>query len=231
MKRYKCIIIEDDIVEQKILELNLKYLPHVELVQVFTKPSEALPLIHSGVIDLMFVDVELPEISGLDFIKALKNPPQVILTTAHTNFAVDAFEIGVVDYLVKPYQLDRLMKAVSRAIEIIMTSSFSTEKAYLFLRAGRELLKFYLVDIIYVEAYGSFTKVHTINKVVVISESISALQEKMSQEFFLRVHKSYLVSKTRITGISAKFIIMDKLKIPLGSYYRESVEIALGSSI
>jgi DNA-binding LytR/AlgR family response regulator len=231
MKRYKCIIIEDDIVEQKILELNLKHLPLIELVEIFSKPSDALPLIHSGTIDIMFVDVELPEINGLDLIKALKNPPQVILTTAHTGFAVDAFEIGVIDYLVKPYQLGRLLKAVSRAIEIVTNTSFTNESSHLFLRAGRELLKFYLVDILFIEAYGAFTKVHTLNKVVVISESISALQEKMSQDFFLRVHKSYLVSKTRITGISAKFILVDKLKIPLGSYYRESVEKALGSSI
>jgi DNA-binding LytR/AlgR family response regulator len=231
MKRYKCIIIEDDIVEQKILELNLKHLVHLELVQIFSKPSDALPLIHSGSIDLMFVDVELPEISGLDLIKALKNPPQAILTTAHPSFAVDAFDIGVVDYLVKPYQFDRLVKAISRAIELVNSNPFKSESSYLFLRAGRELLKFYLVDIIYIEAYGSFTKIHTLNKVVVISESISALQEKMSQDLFIRVHKSYLVSKTRITGISAKFILMDKLKIPLGSFYRENVENALGSTI
>lgn len=223
MKRFRCIIIEDDIVEQKILELNLKHLPHLELVQVFSNPTDALPLIQSGTIDLMFVDVELPEINGLELVKSLKHPPQVILTTAHTNFAVDAFEIGVIDYLVKPYKLERLLKAVGRAVEVITDNPFMNE-SHFFLRAGRELIKFFVVDIIYVEAYGSFTKVYTHGKVFVISESISTLQEKMSQDFFLRVHKSYLVSKVRITGISAKFILMDKVKIPLGSFYRESVE-------
>jgi DNA-binding LytR/AlgR family response regulator len=230
MKRYKCIMIEDDIVEQKVLELNLSHLPNVELVQTFSKPSEALPMIHSRTIDLMFVDVELPEMTGLELIKSLENPLPAILTTVHVDFAINAFEIGVIDYLVKPYTVERLQKAVSRAIEVVLTNQ-SKNKSYFFLKAGRELIKFYVGDIIYIEAYGSFTKVHTLQKVFTMSEPISVLQEKMTEGAFLRVHKSYLVSKIYITGISARFILLDNLKIPLGSYYRESVEEAIGSTV
>ncbi|CAH0995298.1 Transcriptional regulatory protein YpdB [Emticicia aquatica] len=223
MKSFKCIIIEDDIIEQMFIEQNLKHLPHIELIQIFSKPLDALPLIQSGTIDFMFVDIELPNINGIEFIKSLKNPPKVIFTTSHVGFAVEAFDIGVIDFLVKPYPLGRFLKAVGRAIDSGNPNE-SNEELNIYLKAGRELIKFSINDIVYIEAYGSFTKVHTDEKIVVISESISNLQDKIAEQNMLRVHKSYLVSKSRITAIAAKYILIDKIKIPLGNYYRENVE-------
>jgi DNA-binding LytR/AlgR family response regulator len=229
MKTFRCIIVEDDIVEQKILQTHLKQFPQIEIVKICSNPTDAIPLLKSGVIDLMFLDVELPELSGFELIKTLEILPKIILTTAHQHFALEAFEVGIADYLVKPYTFERLLKAVNRALEVGIPAKDGDENAIIFLKSGRELLKFKVKDILHIEAYGSFTKVHTAEKIFVISEAISTLQERMPCDTFLRVHKSYLVAKDRIMGISAKNILLKDRKIPLGISYRESVEKILGS--
>lgn len=224
MKIYKSIIIEDDIVEQKILQSHLKKLNHLEIVGVFANPLETISTLQTGEIDILISDIELPEITGIELIKALTNPPKIIILTSYPNYAVEAFEHGVTDYLLKPYTFERLLKAVNRAIEKNDPSiKNKAEEKTIFLKSGRESLKFQINNILYIEALGSFTKVYTEDKVSIISESISILQEKLTNDF-IRVHKSYLVSKKRIAGISAKNIIVNDKKIPLGVSYREVVE-------
>lgn len=224
MKIYKSIIIEDDIVEQKILQSHLKKLNHLEIVGIFANPLETIPTLQTGEIDILISDIELPEITGIELIKALTNPPKIIILTSYPNYAVEAFEYGVTDYLLKPYTFERLLKAVNRAIEKNDPSfKNKVEEKTIFLKSGRESLKFQIDNILYIEALGSFTKVYTEDKVSIISESISILQEKLTNDF-IRVHKSYLVSKKRIAGISAKNIILNDKKIPLGVSYREVVE-------
>jgi DNA-binding LytR/AlgR family response regulator len=231
MKTIRCIIVEDEVVEQKILQTHLKKFPQIEVIKIFSNPLEAIPLLKSGVVDLMFLDVELPELNGFELINILESPPKIILVTAHSDFALAAYEAGISDYLVKPYNFERLLKAINRVIVLEIPSIANHEEAFIFLKSGRELLKFKVKDIGHVEAYGSFTKVHTSEKFFVISEAISTLQERMPNNTFLRVHKSYLVAKDKIVGISAKNIILKNQKIPLGISYRESVEKNLGSKI
>ncbi|MCU0324824.1 MAG: LytTR family DNA-binding domain-containing protein [Spirosomaceae bacterium] len=225
MKIYKCVIIEDDIAEQKILQTHLKKLNHLEIVNTFVNPVDALGLLQTQQIDILFSDIELPEINGIELIKSLANPPKVIFFTSHSNYAVEAFEYGVTDYLVKPYSFERLIKAVSRALDKsdLESVKIREENEVIFLKSGRDMLKFNLNQILYIEALGSFTKVYTQDKVSVISEAISILQDKLNNEF-IRVHKSYLVSKKKVTGISAKNVLVEDKKIPLGVSYRESVE-------
>jgi DNA-binding LytR/AlgR family response regulator len=232
-KSYKCVIIDDERVDRKILESHLKRIPNLELVNSFINPAEALPTLQEGNIDLLFLDIRMPEISGIDFLKTLEIPPQTILISAHTEYSMDAFEVGVADYLLKPFGFDRFLKAVSRAIEIIQLRSSRDNKsaiqdAFIFLKSGRELLKFNLHDILYVEALASFSKIYiSSEKYVLISESISELQNKFHSNEFIRVHKSYLVSKNKVTGISTKQIILEDIKIPMGLSYREEVEKVL----
>jgi DNA-binding LytR/AlgR family response regulator len=231
MKTIRCIIVEDEPVEQKILQTHLKQLPQIEIIKIFSNPVEAITLLQSGVVDLMFLDVELPELSGFELIKAIKLPPKTILITAHTDLALEAYEVGISDYLVKPYNFERLLKAINRVMNIGVAPQIISEESIIFLKSGRDLLKFKVNDIRHIEAYGSFTKVHTSEKIFVISEAISMLQERMPTNTFLRVHKSYLVAKNRIMGISAKNIILKDKKIPLGISYREGVQKILGSNI
>ena len=231
---YKCIIIEDDKVDRKILESHLKRIPNLELVGSFANPKEALIKFHENTIDILFLDVEMPEMTGIEFLKTLKTIPQTILISAHAQYSLEAFEVGVTDYLQKPFGFDRFLKAVSRALEMVQLRSKTNEKndsvnqEFVFLKSGRELLKFNLYDIIYVEALASFTKVYTsVEKYTLISESISELQNKFPENYFIRTHKSYLVAKNRVTGISPKQIILENIKIPLGLSYRKGVEETL----
>jgi DNA-binding LytR/AlgR family response regulator len=232
-KNYKCIVIDDEKVDRKILESHIKRIPNLELVDSFTNPTEALPILQENDIDLLFLDIRMPEISGIDFLKTLKSLPQTILISAHTEYSMDAFEVGVTDYLLKPFGFDRFLKAVSRAIDLIQLRSRRDNKSaiheeFIFLKSGRDLLKFNLQDILYVEALASFSKIYTSSeKYTLISESISELQNKFQSNEFIRIHKSYLVAKNKVTGISTKQIILDEIKIPMGLSYREEVERVL----
>jgi DNA-binding LytR/AlgR family response regulator len=230
---YKCIIIDDEKVDRKILESHLKRIPNLELINSFDSPIDALMVLNEAVVDILFLDVEMPEMTGIEFLKTLKVIPQTILISAHAEYSLSAFDVGVTDYLQKPFGFDRFLKAVSRAIEMIqLRTKYDNKSAindeFVFLKSGRELLKFNLHEILYVEALASFSKVYTSSeKYVLISESISELQNKFSVNHFMRIHKSYLVAKSKVVGISAKQIILENIKIPLGLSYREEVEKTL----
>jgi DNA-binding LytR/AlgR family response regulator len=232
-KNYKCIIIDDEKVDRKIIESHLKRIPNLELVNSFTNSTEAISTLQENNVDLLFLDIEMPGMSGIELIKSLSTIPQVILTSAHTKYSIEAFDFGVTDYLLKPFGFERFLKAISRAIEMIQLRNYGREKVtladeFVFLKSGREILKFNLQEILYVEALASFTKVYTTHeKYTLISESISELQSKFSNNNFIRIHKSYLVAKNKITGISTKQIILEDVKIPMGLSYRDEVERTL----
>ena len=230
LQTYRCIIVDDDRVDRKILESHIKRIPNLELVDSFSNPLEAAAVLHEGIIDILFLDIEMPEMTGIAFLKTLKNIPQTILISAYPEHSLDAFEVGVTDYLQKPFGFDRFLKAVSRALEMVQLRSKThvvekIQEKLVFLKSGRDSLKFNLNDIIYVEALASFSKVFITNeKYTLISESITELQNKFPQEDFIRVHKSFLVSKSKIIGLSSKQIILENIKIPLGLSYRKEVE-------
>jgi DNA-binding LytR/AlgR family response regulator len=233
---YNYIIADDNPIDIKILEGNLSKLPHLKLIQTFNNPIDAIPIIHEGLIDIMFLDVEMPEISGINLLNSLEKTPQVILISNHTHYSMDAFEVGVTDFIQKPVTFERLLKAVSRAVEIINLQDKNIKELttpkdnFIFLKSGRELLKFNLNEIIYIEALASFTKVYTQGKTTIISESISELHTKLPPDSFLRIHKSYLAPLSKIIGISTKNVILENHKIPMGLSYRESIEKILAGT-
>jgi DNA-binding LytR/AlgR family response regulator len=230
---YKYIVIEDNPIDIKILNEYLQKLPHLKLIDTFTNPIEAIQTIHSNTVDIIFMDIEMPEMTGLSLLNSLEKIPIVILISKHSQYAMEAFEMGVTDYIQKPFTFERLLKAVSRGIELLNLQNRSFQELtvpkdnFVFLKAGRELLKFNLNDILYVEALASFTKIFTEDKISVISESISDLHAKLPPNSFLRVHKSYLVPFSKIIGISTKNVILENHKIPLGLSYRERIEKVL----
>lgn len=233
---YKYIIIDDNPIDIQILEIILQKLPHLKLIATFNSAVEAIPTIHTESADIIFLDIEMAEMSGINLLNSLEKIPQVILISNHTGYSMQAFDIGVTDYIQKPVTLERLLKSVSRAINKInlqeanIKELVSPKENFIFLKSGRELLKFNLNDILYVEALSSFTKVFTQEKTTVISESISELHHKLPPETFLRVHKSYLVPLDKIIGISTKNVILENHKIPLGLSYRENIEKILAGT-
>ena len=234
---YNCIIIDDNPIDIKFLESCLSKLPHLKLIATFSNPIDAIPAIHNETIDLLFLDVEMPEISGINLLNSLKKIPQVILISNHAHYSMDAFEVGVTDFVQKPVSFERLLKSVSRAISVINLQDKTVKELvvpkddFIFLKSGRELLKFNLSEILYAEAMAAFTKIFTATKTTVISESISDLHTKLPPDSFLRVHKSYLVPLDKIIGISTKNVILKNYKIPMGHSYRESIENILAGTM
>ena len=233
---YNYIIIDDNPIDVTIIDAHLRKFPHLKLIDTFNNPIEAIPIIHEGLIDIIFLDIEMAEMNGVSFLGSLEKLPQIILISNHVGYSMEAFEIGVTDYIQKPVNFERLLKSVSRAVDAINLQNTNIKEIdppkdnFILLKSGRELLKFNLNDIIYVEALASFTKVYTQGKTTVISESISELHNKFPSNTFLRVHKSYLVPLNRIIGISTKSVILENHKIPMGLSYRESVEKILAES-
>lgn len=224
MPTYRCLIIEDDEVAQQFLRNYLKRLPHLELVNVFTNPLNALPALYNNEIDLLFLDMHLPGMDGLDFLSSLKNPPKVVLTTADPAYALNAYEAGVTDYLVKPYTFERLLKAVNRAISGVEPATTGSTPRHIFLKTGRESVRVLVSEILYAEALGALSKVYTSTTLLVVSELLADLHEQLPPGEFIRVHKSYIVSRQSITKISSKFISIQQYQIPIGATYRDQVE-------
>lgn len=230
MITFKCLLIEDDKIVQDMVSNYAEQLAHIEFIETVPKALDALPILHSHTIDILFLNLETNDLNGFDLIKMLETRPQTIVLSSSSDMTLDAFELGVVDYLVKPFTFERFVKAISRASEQIKLRRSVSKiqentdfKEVVFLKSGRELLKFMVDDIVYIEAMGGYTKVYTNEKSTVISESISDLQSKFSETNFLRVHKSYLVPVRKIIGISARHILLEKAKIPLGISYRDNI--------
>ncbi|MES2516682.1 MAG: LytTR family DNA-binding domain-containing protein [Bacteroidota bacterium] len=233
---YNYIVIDNDPIDIEILKGHFKKFPHLKLIGAFSNPIDAIPIIHSSSVDIIVMDIEMSPMSGFELLNSLEKPPQVILTSKNVTYGMQAFEVGVTDYIQKPVVFERLLKAVSRAIELINLEYKSAKEVksikenFMFLKVGRELIKFNLNDILYVEALATFTKVFTPEKITVISETISDLHAKLPTNAFLRVHKSYLVPRSKIIGISTKNVILGNHKIPLGLSYRDCVEKILNGN-
>lgn len=225
-KTYKCIIVEDNPFEMKLLQLFISRLPNLEVIAFFTSAEAALQSLQNTGIDLLFLDVVLPDLTGLGLLKLLHHPPKTILTTSSPDYAIEAFNTGVIDYLVKPFTFERFIKAVNRALA---TDSALTNQriASLFLKTGRELARVYLDDILFIEAFGALCKIYTPTSIIVVSELLSDLHEKLPSNDFIRVHKSYIAALQKIEKLSAKFIAIQQHQIPLGATYRDQVERSL----
>ncbi|MCC5612975.1 LytTR family DNA-binding domain-containing protein [Nostoc sp. CHAB 5834] len=228
MTTYRCLLIEDDPIAQQFLQTYLTRLPYLQVDRVFSNPLDALPYLYTNEIDLLFLDMHLPGMGGLDFLKSLTKPPRVVLITADTTRALDAFDAGVIDYLVKPFTFERLLKAVNRAITSLEPVPSVTTPAYVFLKTGCESVRIPINDILYIEAFGALCKVCTSGAVLVVSELLADLHEQLPEGAFLRVHKSYIAARQHITKISSKAVFIQQHQLPLGATYRGQVETVMG---
>jgi DNA-binding LytR/AlgR family response regulator len=220
------LIVDDEPLARKILEKYMATLPQLQLVKSCQNAFEALDILRGGTphIDLIFCDIKMPEIDGLSFIKSLNPMPKVILTTAYSEHALAGFDIGVLDYLLKPIAYDRFLKAVNRALEKPQQTLIVEEKTapkHLFFKADKAFHKVFTDNIIAVEAYGNFVKIHTDRGVLVVADKISAIEELLDTAFFMRIHKSFIVSLSKIDKVEGRYIRCGgTMDIPIGASYR-----------
>ena len=222
-----CIIIEDEIPAQKILKNYLSKLPNVELIGAFNAAIEANAFLNSNTVDLVFLDINLPDISGIDFIKTIKNPPAIIMTTAYPDYAVSSFELDtIVDYLVKPFSFDRFLKAINKTknrVEKLVSSSVENNNETLFLNVDKTLHKIVINDILHLESDRNYITIVTKNKKLSFIDSLKNWNEKLSEEYFIQVHKSFIINRKYVDKISGNEIYVQGNRIPIGRTYKQAL--------
>lgn len=226
MNRYKCIIIEDEPLAQNILKKYIADHPSLELVAICPDALEAQSILTQQNIHLIFLDINLPKLSGINFIKTLIHPPLVIFTTAYPEFAVEGFELNAIDYLLKPFSFERFIKAVNKVIEKLNASlqnNIAASNPFIFLKADKKNHKIDLESIQYIEAIGDYMKVVTDSVQLIINETMKKMQEELPAHLFIRVHKSFIISRNRIKYIEGNYVQIEDKSIPIGATYKNEV--------
>ena len=223
----KCIIIDDEKPARSLIQLYLSSLAGFEVIASFENSVSAFSFLQKNSVDLIFLDIEMPRVSGMEFIRSLKVCPKVILTTAYREYAVDAFEMDVLDYLVKPITQERFIKAISKynyyanAITNNSKTMDNYSDAYIFFRINREEIKVFLKDILYIEGFKDYIKIHTTNKVLMANERLSYLEERLPESKFVRTHKSYIVAVDKISQYKSEQISIAGNILPIGRVYKQ----------
>ena len=235
-----CIIVDDEQHAIDILVHYVQQIPQLHLAGSFTNPIEALQIVTSEKIDLIFLDIQMPELSGIDFIKALNGKSKVILTTAYSEFAMDGYELCVVDYLLKPIRLPRFLTAMQKAMELISAGNEMLKENpdgdYIFVKTESKgkLLKIELADIDFIEGMKNYVAIHRGGKRTLVYSSMKKLEEHLPKKRFIRIHKSFIIPVGRITGIEGNVVQLKNVTTPvlIGENYKEELmELIKGKMI
>lgn len=226
MKRIRYIIIEDEPLALLRTQEYASQVPFLDLVQTFNNAADALSLLQDDVVDLMFLDIQMEGITGVQLLQALPNPPYVILTTAYEEFALKAFELNVIDYLLKPYSFERFLSAVMKVRKSL--KEMTPENGYLFLKNSNRLEKINLDDILFIEGARDYRKLHTSGKILLISETLIELSERLPENGFCRIHKSFIVSLSKIDAIEHDHVIIGQQRIPISDTYKKDFYEVIG---
>lgn len=223
---FNCVIIEDEQPAASLIEMYIGNIAFLQLKGKFTSATQALQLLNSEKIDLLFLDINLPGISGINFIKSLNPAPAVIFTTAYPEYAVESFDLEAVDYLLKPISFERFIKAVNRffklknaAAGLVPLAAEAKEKAFIFIKCDKKMVKIVLEEILYIEAQKNYLLIHTDAGVFRTWHSLSEMEERLPEQDFIRVHRSFIVALNKITSFTSNFVDIGENKIPIGRHY------------
>jgi DNA-binding LytR/AlgR family response regulator len=218
-----CIIVDDEPLARQLIETYIDQIPGIESLGSYQTAKEAFEALHNQDIDVIFLDIEMPGINGLNFIRSLKKSPKVVFITAYAEYAVDAFEIEALDYLVKPVTFERFLKAIQKTGITRSEPVQSPDISYIFLKVDRKLVKVSFSDIRYIEASGDYLKVHTTVRNYVVYMTMGKIESLLPASKFIRVHRSTIVNTLFIQGIENNFIKLDNVEIMIGQTYRENL--------
>jgi DNA-binding LytR/AlgR family response regulator len=229
MEKYNCIIIEDEPLAAEILQEYVSDIPFLNLKNTYTDALHALEDLRSNDIDLIFLDINLPKLKGFDFIQTLKNPPHIIITTAYHEYALQGYELNVVDYLLKPIEFSRFLKAVNKLKMLNSLKSYSlpvfipSGSSYMFVNTSKKKVKLYFNDILYIESLKEYIKIYTADKIIVTKYQLGQIEEHLPKEDFLRIHRSFIVAKEKIDAFTSTEIEINDKQLPIGRSYKELV--------
>ena len=225
----KCLIVDDEPLAAEVIEDYVKQIPQLSLVGSCQDTMKAFEILNTEQVDLIFLDVEMPQMNGIEFIRSLSNPPQVILTTAFREYAIEGYEIEVLDYLLKPISFGRFFKSVNKYLKLnqkeeVKESSEGLEKprGSIYVYADKKHVKVYLDRILYIESIKDYVRIHTTGKNIISKDTISRY-EKLLPDAFVRIHRSYIVNSSMISAFTHHDIEIGDIEIPIGASYKKSV--------
>jgi DNA-binding LytR/AlgR family response regulator len=229
MSKYSCLIVDDEPIAREIVQSYCNYLPALKVAGACGNALEAKAALQEQKIDIIFLDINMPVLDGLAFLKTLKVQPQVILTTAYKEYATDAFDLNVCDYLLKPFSLERFIVAVDKAIDrlrdkpaIVNVAEDKKADDFIVIRTSGKIYKVLFEDLLYAEASGNNTKIVTGTTILLPAMTLSNIEEMLPSAMFLRTHRSFIVNKSKITHIEGNRVFIGEAEVPIGSNYREA---------
>lgn len=230
---FKCLIVDDEPLARKLLRSHVVKIEGLDLIGECGDAIEASNFLRHQQVDLILLDIQMPEVSGLQFINTLNTRPAIIFTTAYRDFAPEAFDLDVVDYLLKPISFERLLKAVNKFFErrVDAPGQINVSKGgdeYIFIKADRKMHKVAVPEIVFVESLDDYVKIHLKTKVLVSRENISTLAERLATPFFVRIHRSFIVSARFVSSVSTEGVDVNGKLLPFGRAYKLSALAALG---
>lgn len=230
----RCLIVDDEPLARELIRGHIQKMENFEVVDECDNAMKAMDILRNHHVDLMFLDIKMPQMTGIDFLKTLKRPPKVIITTAFSQYALEGFELDVLDYLMKPVTFERFFKAVNKYFQSGLTESVALEgensmdsNAFIYVKENKKVIKIYLKEIIFIEGLNEYIRIHTDNRRVVVKSSLQHIENRLPRELFLRIHKSYIISITRIRAFNATTVELDNTKLRIGRNYKNQVFSAL----
>lgn len=226
-RNLRCVIVDDEPIAREILISFVEKTPNLELIKSCKNATEAIDVLQKETIDLFFLDINMPEITGLSLAKIINKKSKIIFTTAYRDYAVDGFNLNVVDYLLKPIAFDRFLQAVQKVFELNTVIKTSEEKEnnsdFMFVRADRKMIKITFDAILYIESLGDYLKIFTKESSIITRETMGNLEAKLPVKKFIRTHRSFIISLSKITSYTNEFIEVKNKAIPMSRSYKESV--------
>ncbi|WP_276485053.1 LytR/AlgR family response regulator transcription factor [Paraflavitalea pollutisoli] len=227
--KIKCLLVDDEPPAVDLMSAYIERVGDLEIVARCNNAIEAFGWLQKTKIDLLFLDIQMPKMTGLDLIRALHDRPRIIITTAYREFAADGFDLDVLDYLVKPVSFERFLKAIAKYNQYNLLRQADTpekavdafEQAYMYFKVNKQVKKVYLKDIVYIESIKDYVKIVTTDKALITYQRLSYMEEKLPENKFLRIHKSYIIAIDRISGYNNDLIHIEGQELPLGRSYKQ----------
>lgn len=216
-----CLAIDDEFLALEVIDTYSQRLPYLHLIQTCTSALEALSILSQTDIDLLFLDIDMPDLSGLDFLRSLRKPPLIIFTTAYSHYALEGFDADAVDYLLKPIAFDRFLKATQKA-QLRLSDNKPSANGYFFVKSDHKNVRIDFEAILFIEGRKDYIRIHTVDQTIDTLLTINTLLEKLPVTNFVRVHRSFVVALNKITAIERNVIFVGTLKIQIGDLYREA---------
>ena len=228
LKPIACLVVDDEAIARDVLVTHLSKIKNIEIIAQCKNALEAFNYISNHTIDLVFLDINMPEISGISFAKSINKNIKIIFTTAYRDYAVEGFELKAVDYLLKPITFERLLQAINTYFEVYYDPTNETvhnqdKTDFIFVRADRKMIKIEFEDIVYIESFSDYVKLHLKESTLVTRETISAIEAKLPSKNFMRIHRSFIVSLKRITSFTNEYVTVNNKALTISRSYKKDV--------